>query len=244
MRCRSRFPTRQTLIGLGLCHAHAALSLPHRYDHVVIVVEENSSYDQIFGSNAATLAPYLNNVLAVEGTKCSGMHALPHPSAQNYSEMFAGYDNGMTDAAPAPNRPLSTPNLGAQLRQNHFLFAGYSESMPSVGYTGVSSGAPATPYATRHNPWVNWQNDAPDATVNQLTAITNLRFADFPSPSNYASLPTVAFDIPDCNHDMHNGSTTARITTGDTWLKDNIDPYYQWAKMHNSLLVVTWDEND
>jgi hypothetical protein len=244
MRCRSRFPTRQTLIGLGLCHAHAALALPPRYDHVVIVVEENSSYDQVLGSNAATLAPYLNNVLAVEGTKFTGMYALHHPSAQNYSEMFAGYDNGMTDAAPAPNRPLSTPNLGAQLRQNHFLFAGYSESMPSVGFTGTSSGSVATPYASRHNPWMNWQNDAPDAMPNQLPAITNLRFTDFPAPSNYANLPTVAFVIPDCNHDMHNGTTTARITTGDTWLKDNIDPYYQWAKTHNSLLIVTWDEND
>ena len=244
MRCCSRFSTRQTLIGLGLCHAHAALALPPRYDHVVIVVEENSSYDQVLGSNGATLAPYLNYVLAAEGTKFSGMYALHHPSAQNYSQMFAGYDNGMTDAAPAPNRPLSTPNLGAQLRQNHFLFAGYSESMPSVGFTGTSSGSVSTPYASRHNPWMNWQNDAPDASPNQLPGITNLRFADFPSPSNYASLPTVAFVIPDCNHDMHNGSTTARITTGDTWLKDNIDPYYQWAKSHNSLLVVTWDEND
>jgi hypothetical protein len=244
MRCRRRFPTRQTLIGLGLCHAHAALALPPRYDHVVIVVEENSSYDQILGSNGATLAPYISNVLATEGTKFSGMYALHHPSAQNYSEMFAGYDNGMTDAAPAPNRPLSTPNLGAQLRQNRFEFAGYSESMPSVGFTGTSSGSVSSPYASRHNPWMNWQNDAPGASPNQLPGITNLRFADFPSPSNYASLPTVAFVVPDCNHDMHNGTTTARITTGDTWLKDNIDPYYQWAKTHNSLLIVTWDEND
>src|SRR5256885_5914570 len=134
MRCRGVFRPRQTLIGLGLCHAHAALALPPRYDHVVIVVEENSSYDQVLGSNAATIAPYLNNVLATEGTKFTGMYALHHPSAQNYSELFAGYDNGMTDAAPAPNRPLSTPNLGAQLRQNHFPFAGYSQSMPSVGF--------------------------------------------------------------------------------------------------------------
>src|SRR5438552_6011499 len=161
MRCRRRFPTRQTLIGLGLSHAHAALALPPRYDHIVIVVEENSSYDQILGSNGATLAPYINNVLAAEGTKFTGVYALHHPSAQNYSEVFAGYDNGMTDSAPAPGRPLGGPNLGAQLRQNRLAFAGYSESMPSVGFTGTSSGSVSSPYASRHNPWMNWQNDAP-----------------------------------------------------------------------------------
>src|SRR5207248_333556 len=32
--------------------------------------------------------------------------------------------------------------------------------------------------------------------------------------------------------------------TADNWLKDNIDPYAQWAKAHNSLLIVTWDEGD
>jgi len=31
---------------------------------------------------------------------------------------------------------------------------------------------------------------------------------------------------------------------GDRWLHDNIDAYAQWAKTHNSLLIVTWDEND
>ena len=35
------------------------------------------------------------------------------------------------------------------------------------------------------------------------------------------------------------------LTPGrDLWLKKNIDPYYQWAKNHNSLLIVTFDESD
>ena len=39
---------------------------------------------------------------------------------------------------------------------------------------------------------------------------------------------------------MHDGS----IAQGDAWLKTNIlDGYYQWAKTHNSLLIVTFDED-
>jgi len=39
---------------------------------------------------------------------------------------------------------------------------------------------------------------------------------------------------------MHDGS----IAQGDAWLAKNIEPYAQWAMKHNSLLIVTWDEDD
>jgi acid phosphatase len=57
-------------------------------------------------------------------------------------------------------------------------------------------------------------------------------------------LPTVAFVIPNLNHDMHNGKPGQSIPAGDAWLRQNLDGYYQWAKTHNSLLIVTLDEND
>jgi hypothetical protein len=102
----------------------------------------------------------------------------------------------------------------------------------------------AEPYARRHNPWVNWQNDAPDAHPNQLPSTTNLRFDDFPTPAIFASLPTVSFVVPDNLHNMHDGARPESIERGDAWVRDNIDPYYQWAKTHNSLLIVTADEDD
>jgi acid phosphatase len=43
---------------------------------------------------------------------------------------------------------------------------------------------------------------------------------------------------------MHDGSPVDSVPRGDHWLKENLDAYYQWAKLHNSLLVVTFDEND
>ena len=39
---------------------------------------------------------------------------------------------------------------------------------------------------------------------------------------------------------MHDGS----VSTGDTWLKDHLDSYIQWAQTHNSLFILTWDEDD
>jgi hypothetical protein len=34
------------------------------------------------------------------------------------------------------------------------------------------------------------------------------------------------------------------VATGDTWARTHLDRYAQWAKTHNSLLIVTFDEDD
>jgi acid phosphatase len=39
---------------------------------------------------------------------------------------------------------------------------------------------------------------------------------------------------------MHDGTVQA----GDTWLKNHLSAYATWAKSNNSLLVVTWDEDN
>ena len=39
---------------------------------------------------------------------------------------------------------------------------------------------------------------------------------------------------------MHDGT----VAQADSWLHDHLDPYVTWAFAHNSLLVVTWDEDD
>jgi len=34
------------------------------------------------------------------------------------------------------------------------------------------------------------------------------------------------------------------VSTGDAWLKANLGAYADWAPDHNSLLIVTFDEDD
>jgi acid phosphatase len=71
-----------------------------------------------------------------------------------------------------------------------------------------------------------------------LSASINQPFTAF--PHDYAALPSVAFVIPNLQHDMHNGT----IAQADTWLRQRLSGYVRWAQHHNSLLVVTWDEDD
>ena len=50
-------------------------SMIPRYDHVVIVIEENKDYDQVIGSKNA---PYINMVLVKEGANLTQMFAEEH----------------------------------------------------------------------------------------------------------------------------------------------------------------------
>jgi phosphatidylinositol-3-phosphatase len=213
------------------------------YDHIVIVVEENKDYKEIIGNASA---PYINDVLKKEGADFTQMYGEEHFSQGNYFWLFSG-DNqtiGFTDRVPSeenhPNYPFKKVNLGEQLIKKGLSFKGYSESLPEIGFTGEKTSGGL--YARKHVPWISFAN-VPNGTTAAKSS--NLRFADFPAdPSQYDTLPTVAFVIPNLGNDMHNGPITESIPAGDSWLRKNIDPYYQWAKNHNSLLILTFDEND
>lgn len=189
-----------------------------RPDHIVIVIEENKSFSQIIGNKDA---PYINE-LARRGALFTQSYGITHPSQPNYLALFSGSTRGITsNTCPLA---LSGPNLASALMEKGYSFASYSESMPEPGYAGCIWGA----YMRKHNPVANWKE----------LAAYNLPFNAF--PTDYTQLPTVAFVIPDQRNDMHDGS----IAQGDAWLKKNIEDYAHWAMMHNSLLIVTFDEDD
>ena len=141
--------------------------------------------------------------------------------------MFSGSTQGVADDAGLPE-PLPGPDLGGELSAAGLSFAGYSEGLPAVGFTGDQSGD----YARKHNPWSDFAD---------VPASADLPFGRFPrDAAGYAGLPTVSFVVPDQRHDMHSGS----IRDADDWLRRNLGGYARWAESHRSLLVVTWDEDD
>ncbi len=213
----------------------SVLGDPPAYDHVVVVIEENHSLSQVMGSPSA---PYINNTLAANGSSLTNMFAITHPSQPNYLQFFSGSSQGVTtDNVPA-TFPFAagTSNLGGALLNAGKTFTGYSESMPSAGYNGATFTTASGDYARKHNPWVNWQSASPSGF--QLPIATNQPFTSF--PSDYSTLANVSVVVPNLTDDMHDGT----IAQGDTWLQNNIGPYATWAQTHNSLLIVTWDEDD
>jgi hypothetical protein len=206
------------------------------------VIEENHGYDAVIGSSNA---PFMDS-LAKSAALFSDSHGVTHPSQPNYLALFSGSTQGVTDDKCLESEtPYASDNMAASLMLGGYSFKGYAQSMPGVGYTGCqfqkSTLTDGYLYARKHCPWVDWQgtgDNALPASVNQpMTAF----------PQDFSMLPTVSFVVPDQDHDMHNigaPGDAAAIQRGDTWLKNNLAAYAQWAKTHNSLLIVTFDEDD
>jgi acid phosphatase len=189
--------------------------------HVVIVMEENHSYADIIGNTSQ--APYMNT-LASQGALMTGSYAVTHPSEPNYMALFSGSTWGLTgDTCPVTE--TSTANLGSELLSAGKTFKGYSEGLPKTGSTTCTSGK----YARKHSPWINF---------SKIPTSDSLPLTSF--PTSFSSLPTLSFVIPNLNDDMHDGT----IKAADTWLNSHISAYATWAKANNSLLIVTWDEDD
>ena len=200
-------------------HAVPAAALP-RPDHVVIVMLENKRYDKIVGDPHT---PWLT-ALSRQGANLTRFYGETHPSQPNYLALLSGSTQGVTDNN-CPHDLGARPNLARQLLDSGRTFTGYAEGLPSTGYTGCTTGK----YVRRHVPWVNFSN-IPASLSRPFTAF----------PSDYSKLPTVAFVVPDLCHDMHD----CPKVQGDTWLRSTFTPYVAWARKHNTLLIVTFDEDN
>jgi hypothetical protein len=240
----------KTYISLSVLTAIACLSFTTRkpapalpkYKHIIVVIEENHDYNALIGS---VNSPYITN-LSQNGALFTDSHGVTHPSQPNYLALFSGSTQGVTDdKCLADETPYTTPNLGAALISKGYTFKGYAETMPSVGYLPcvykTSTLTVGNLYARKHAPWVNWLG----TKANNIPAAVSLPMTAF--PTDYNKLPTVAFVIPNMDYDMHNigaPGDDAAIQRGDKWLKENIARYAKWAKTHNSLLIITFDEDD
>ncbi|BAJ31399.1 MULTISPECIES: alkaline phosphatase family protein [Kitasatospora] len=193
-------------------------------DHVVVVVMENHAYSQVIGSSSA---PYLNNTLKAGGANLTQSYGLTHPSEPNYYMLFSGSNQGRTDDSCVSVGSMTAPNLGSELIAAGKTWGSYNEGLPSQGSTTCSNSSGK--YAQKHNPWFGFSN------VPTNTAYT---FAQF--PTDYTQLPKVSFVVPNLCNDMHDCS----VSTGDTWIKNNLGAYATWAQTHNSILVVTFDEDN
>ncbi len=201
------------------------------FSHIVIVIGENTRASSVYGS---TSAPYIN-ALAAQGAKFTNSFGVFHPSQPNYIALYSGSNQGITKDNLVTTK-FTTANLGRELINAGKTFTTFSEDLPSVGFDGATSGS----YARKHNPAANWMGTG----TNQIPTTTNQPFTAF--PTNFNNLPAVSFVIPNLCNDGHN--SCAPISNGtlqyDTFLKTKLDAYKKWCINNNSLLIVTYDEDD
>ncbi len=223
------------LFGVLLLGGNILRAIP-AYDHVVVVVCENHGYAEIKRANAS----FINSVLRPQAADVLA-YGIQHPSQPNYYWLFSGSNQRITTDT-APTKPQFTaPNLYSRLREAGLNFRGYAGDYPGPAQRYQSQGD----YAVRHLPWLGFQKIPAGVTIDAK---------DFPSNAKgFKKLPTVSFVVPSLLHDMHdyvpgkdveNAQESAlAIFNGDKWLRENLAAYLKWARSHNSLLILTFDED-
>jgi hypothetical protein len=200
----------------AICGTQAGAQ-PRTYRHVVWIVLENKTYDDVVG---AENAPVLNGL----ATKCglaTNYFAVAHPSLPNYIAMTSGSTAGIADDKLPSAHPLEGPSLFSQLGEDwHALL----ESMPAPCRL-TDEGL----YAARHNP-AAYYVDLRDACKRQESA----------GPLD----PTARFTlvVPNLCHDGHD----CPVATVDRWLAHAMRPLLQSSTYLDggTAVFVVWDEAD
>jgi len=222
------------LLALALVTGGAARAgatpVPH-LDHVVVVVMENKSYDEVRSQ------PYTASLIA-QGASFPASFAVTHPSQPNYFALWAGSTLGVSnDNCPPAGAPFAAENLGHACEAAGLTWRAYSEDLPFAGATGCSyNGSTSTGlYTRKHDPWT-W--------CSNLDHSRERPYADLAADLAAGTLPNLAFVVPNNCDNTHNSSSSAcSITHGDDWLHGAL-PQILAALGPHGLLILTWDEDD
>lgn len=207
--------------------------------HVVIVMLENHSYQQVVGNAAA---PYQTRLATACGNATQAFGAT-HTSAANYLATSAGqYPSTSARGCNYSACTSSADNVYQQLDAAGRSWKSYQESMPVP-----CDKSSAAPYKIGHNPPIFYTGitsaecQTRDIPVPSLTAASGAFYNDL----HNGTLPTLAWVTPNTNNDGENpcGGGCA-LTAADTWLQNftALLTASTTYKNGSTLVLVTYDE--
>lgn len=206
---------------------------PPQYEHVVVLMEENVSYNAFVGSQHM---PFLHQ-LADDCGLATDFHAATHPSQPNYMATTSGIATGVGNRT-------ADDNVFHQVQASGGTWKLFAESMPrpcAGGKTGT--------YQPGHTPAV-WYTDlrSPTDTCTQDQVPMSPALDDAIA---YDALPDYTWITPNQCHDFHWQSNcgfprSQVAATSDAWLAGLLQrlaamPSYQAGA---TLILVTFDEGD
>lgn len=208
-----------------------------RYKHIVVIVFENHSYGEIYGSSSA---PFINGVISACGV-ATNYHNLTHPSLPNYLGLTDGGSlralSLYTSDCPADSCPVlvHSNNIFSEVAKRGWK--SFEESMPSRCDRSDSGN-----YASRHNPAVYYTDLAKHCSRSDVSLGTPTRSALLEAFSAEKKAPAFALVTPNLCDDMHDCS----VATGDAWLKTwlpelTASTVYRHA---DTAIFIVWDEGE
>jgi hypothetical protein len=244
-----------------------------RYDHIIVIVEENTGYRTIAHRG---WAPNLTTLARRYGS-ATRMYAETHPSEGNYVALLGGDTFGIHDddawyCVPGSGRPychdtgaadyvahlIEGPNLATALRAKGLGWRAYLEDIPERGSLAIASPGTATAppglYAAKHTGFTNFASVHRDADLARELVGFDALDADLRA----GTVPAFALIVPNQCNEMHGigarnapadcaGSDEALVRRGDAHAADlvaAIEASPVWTAANaTTAIVITWDED-
>ena len=196
---------------------------PARFKKVMIVVLENTNYEQ-------ALKQTFMSKIAAGGALLKNFTAITHPSQPNYIAMVAGSTHKViTDS----NVTRDVKHLGDLLEEKGLNWKTYAEKYPENCYLKKTSGQ----YARKHVPFLSFKN----VQSNPIRCSKIVNASALVADVENETLPEFSMYIPDNNNNGHDTNPGF----ADKWFAKTFEPLIANPKfMKDMLLVVTFDETE
>lgn len=216
----------------------------HGFDHVFIIMMENTGYNTLIGNSNA---PFINFAAATTGL-ATNYYGVAHPSQPNYIGATSGALNGVVDDNDIT---IDVPSVVDQLESHHKTWKAYMQSY-SLCSTPLDHACGNQLYERKHNPFISYA----DVQNNPARVANIVDFSQFATDLANNTVANYIWISPDQCHDMHGRGATpadpcdfsqvpALISTGDTFLLDTVSAIMtSKAWTGNSVIFIMWDESD
>lgn len=220
----------------SLCGTKKPTAAPR---HVLIVMLENRSYNQVIGNSAA---PFENSLAKSCGVATS-MWGATHSSAANYLAVsFGQYPSGSVHGCNYPACASSATSVYQQLDSAGRAWKAYEEAMPIAC---DESNGPS--YKIGHNPPIfstgisSSECGARDVPVGSLTAKSGAFWNDL----HGGRLRALSWITPDTTNDGEAScGGSCALSLADSWLQEFISLVAASSEYRsgNTAIFVTYDE--
>jgi phospholipase C len=214
------------------------------FQHVFVIMMENTSYASLIGNSNA---PFINSLAANDGLATS-YFGVAHPSQPNYIAATSGSTNGVVDDN---DTTINVQNIVDQLEANGKTWKAYMQSF-SLCTTKLDHACGNQLYERKHNPFVSYT----DVQTNPARMANIVDFSQFGTDLANHSVPDFSWISPDQCNDMHGRGAPASdpcsfaneqllIGAGDAFLSSTVSAITNsnsWTG--NSVIFITWDESD
>jgi len=201
---------------------------PATYRHVIVLMLENRTYNDIIGNADA---PYLNR-LSQECGLATNYHAVTHDSLPNYIAATSGKTLANLPHSCTPIEcPMGGPSIFSQLGQPSWH--SFQEHMPVVCDRNYAWNVN---YKPQHNPASYYTGVHPACIANDTPAQS--------IPERYQWI------TPDMCNDMHGmpacKDVSSLIRRGDTWTQTFLAKVFATSDYQDgqTLVLITFDEGE